>query len=140
VKPGHDRLMNKFKTRLVILISIFVIMPLGFFSKLYAGPGAKWINDSFGGLLYEVFWCLVMFLILPRLKPVNIAVGVFVVTCLLECLQLWHPPFLEVLRNDFIGRTIIGTSFVWSDFIYYVLGSTLGWWWLERIRKLKREV
>jgi len=63
--------------------------------------------------------------------------GVFIVTCLLECLQLWHPPFLEVLRSGFIGRTIIGTSFVWSDFIYYVLGCLAGWFWLERIRKLK---
>ncbi len=127
--------MSKFKTRLITLISILIIVPLGFLCKLYAGPGAKWFNDSFGGLLYEIFWCLVIFLILPRLKPVNIAVGVFIVTCILEILQLWHPPFLEVIRSDFIGRTIIGTSFVWSDFIYYVLGSTLGWCWMERIGK-----
>jgi hypothetical protein len=137
VKPGHNKFMSKFKTRLITFISILIIMPLGFFSKLYSGPGAKWLNDSFGGLLYEIFWCLVIFLILPRLKPVNIAVGVFIVTCILEILQLWHPPFLEVLRSDFIGRTIIGTSFVWSDFIYYVLGSALGWLWMERIRKIK---
>ena len=128
------------KQRIITLLSLLFITPLGFLSKFYAGPGAKWLNNSFGGLLYEIFWCLVIFLILPRLKPVNIAVGVFVVTCLLECLQLWHPPFLEVLRSDFIGRTIIGTSFVWSDFIYYILGCFAGWLWLERIRKLKRKV
>jgi hypothetical protein len=129
--------MNKFKIRLIILLSILVITPLGFFSKLYSGPGAKWFNDSFGGLLYEIFWCLVIFLIVPKLKPVNIAVGVFIVTCLLECLQLWHPPFLQAIRSDFIGSVIIGTSFVWSDFIYYILGSTIGWLWMERIRKIK---
>lgn len=129
--------MGKFKIRLIILISILVITPLGFLCKLYSGSGAKWFNDSFGGLLYEIFWCLVIFLILPRLKPVNIAAGVFVVTCILEIMQLWHPPFLEVIRSDFIGRTIIGTSFAWSDFIYYVLGSTFGWLCLEKIKKIK---
>ncbi len=125
------------KQRILTLLSILIITPLGFLSKFYSGIGSKWFNDSLGGLLYEIFWCLVIFLILPKFKSINIAVGVFIVTCILEILQLWHPPFLELIRSNFIGRTVIGTSFVWSDFIYYLLGSALGWWWLERIRKRK---
>ena len=125
--------------RIAVLISLIIVVPLGFLSKFYAGFGAKWFNDSFGGLLYEIFWCLLIFLILPRLKPINIAVGVFIVSCILEIMQLCHPPFLEVIRSYFIGRTIIGTSFVWSDFIYYILGSTFGWLWIERIRKINEQ-
>ena len=125
--------MNKF--RLVTLLSILIIAPLGFASKFYTGPAAKWFNDSLGGFLYEIFWCLVISFILIKAKPWKIALNVFIITCILEFLQLWHPVFLEMIRNTFIGRTIIGTTFVPSDFIYYAIGSLAGWILLEKIRK-----
>ena len=125
------------KNRIVILLSILIVTPLGFVSKFYAGPGAKWVNDSLGGLLYEVFWCLAISFILIKVKLWKIAISVFIITCILEFLQLWHPIFLEMIRDTFIGRTIIGTSFVPSDFIYYFIGSFVGWVLLEKIRKLQ---
>ena len=125
--------MNKF--RFVTLLSILIITPLGFISKLYTGPGAKWFNDSFGGFLYEVFWCLIISFILIKVKPWKVALSVFIITCVLEFLQLWHPMFLEMIRSTFIGRTIIGTSFVPSDFIYYIIGSFAGWILLKKIKK-----
>ncbi len=112
------------------ILSILFIIPIGFASKFYSGLGADWVNNSLGGVFYEIFWCLVIFLSLPKWSPLKIAVTVFVVTCLLEILQLWHPPFLETIRGNFLGRTILGNSFVWSDFVYYVVGSGIGWMWL----------
>ena len=126
--------MKKFK--FVTIISILIIASLGFASKFYAGPGAKWFNNSLGGLLYEVFWCLVISLVLIKAKPWRIALSVFIVTCILEFLQLWNTALLKVIRSTFIGRTIIGTTFVPSDFIYYIFGSLAGWILLEKIRKL----
>ena len=123
------------KNRIVILLSILIVTPLGFACKFYAGPGAKWVNDSLGGLLYEVFWCLAISVIIIKVKPWKIALSVFIVTSILELLQLWHPIFLEIIRSTFIGRTIIGTTFVPSDFIYYTIGSLVGWILLEKIRK-----
>ena len=123
------------KIRIVTSLNILVITSLGFASIFYAGHGAKWFNDSFGGLLYEVFWWLVISFILIKAKPWTIALNVLIITCILEILQLWHPVFLEVIRSTFIGRTIIGTSFVSSDFIYYFFGSLVGWAFLVKIRK-----
>ncbi|MBT3754781.1 MAG: DUF2809 domain-containing protein [Candidatus Cloacimonetes bacterium] len=123
------------KIRFILLISVLIITPLGFASKFYTGFGAKWFNNSLGGLLYEVFWCLVISLIFIQFKPWKIASFVFIVTCFLEFLQLWHPYFLEVLRSTFIGRTIIGNTFVLSDFIYYFLGSLMGCALLVKIKK-----
>ncbi|MDA3813114.1 MAG: DUF2809 domain-containing protein [Candidatus Cloacimonetes bacterium] len=122
------------KAKLVTLISIIIITSSGFASKFYAGHREKWFNDSFGGLLYEVFWCLVISLILIKTKPWKIASSVFTITCILEFLQLWHPKFLEMIRSTFIGKTIIGTTFVPSDFIYYFIGSLAGWIFLKKIR------
>jgi hypothetical protein len=120
--------------RLWTVASLLVTVPLGLYTKFYSGPAANWVNNSFGGVFYEIFWCLLIFLFLDAGKPWVIAVWVLVLTCCLEFLQLWHPPFLELLRGNFIGRTILGTSFAWSDFPYYVLGCGIGWLWMRRLR------
>jgi len=108
---------------------------MGFYSKFYRGPAAEWVNGSLGGVLYEIFWCLLSFLCFPRTKPLRIAGIVLAVTCLLEFLQLWHPPFLETLRSCFLGRALLGTTFAWLDFPHYLAGSLLGWLWVKCLRR-----
>ena len=117
------------------LISILIIVPLGIYSKFYSGQAARWVNNSLGGVLYVIFWCLFAFLFLSNTKPWKIATAVFASTCFLEFLQLWHPPFLEVLRSNFMGRTILGTTFTWSDFPYYLVGCGIGWLWMKSLQK-----
>ena len=120
------------------LISILIIVPLGLYSKFYSGQAARWVNDSLGGVLYVIFWCLFAFLFLSNTKPWKIAAGVFAITCFLEFLQLWHPPLLEFLRSNFIGRTVLGTSFTWLDFPYYLAGGGIGWLWMKFLQKHSR--
>ena len=126
-----------FKSKKVkwILISILIIVPPGLYSKFYSGQAARWVNDSLGGVLYVIFWCLLAFLFLSNTKPWKIAATVFIITCFLEFLQLWHPTFLEFLRSNFIGRTILGTTFTWSDFPYYLVGCGIGWLWMKSLQK-----
>jgi hypothetical protein len=119
------------------VISLVIIIPLGFYSKFYIGPWATWVNDSLAGGFYVIFWILLVFLLFPKLNPVTVASWVFLITCGLEFLQLWHPPFLEYLRHFFLGQVILGTSFAWPDFSYYFFGSIIGWFWLLQLNKLK---
>lgn len=123
--------------RIWTFISLIIIVPTGFASKFYQGPASAWVNDSLGGVFYEIFWCLVIFFISPRARPLIIGISVLFGTCILEFMQLWHPPFLEFLRSYFIGRTVLGTTFVWSDFPYYFIGSGIGWRWLSMLQKMK---
>ena len=119
------------------LILLLLITPLGFYTKFYPGPGASWVNDSLGGIFYEIFWCLLVFLFFTNAKAWVVATSVFIVTCFLELLQLWHPEFLEIIRSCFIGRTLLGTSFNMYDFIYYFIGSGIGYLILSRLQKLR---
>lgn len=127
------------RKRLIILFSIVYIIPLGFYTKFYSGPSQAWVNNSLGGLFYEIFWCLLVALIFTKAKAIKVAMWVFVITCSLEFLQLWHPAFLEVLRNNFIGRTILGNSFNWMDFPYYFVGSLTGYFILKGIKGLSEK-
>jgi hypothetical protein len=122
--------------RFLSLVSLAIIVPIGFYSKFYKGPFGIWVNNSLGGVFYVIFWCLLIYLIFTKLKPKNIALGVFTVTCILEILQLWHPPFLEILRSSFVGRTILGNTFTFKDFPYYFIGSVIGYLWLKGIKKI----
>jgi hypothetical protein len=79
---------------------------------------------------------LIFFIIFSKSKPVHIALGVFVVTSLLEFIQLVESSFLEIIRSNFIGQTLIGNSFAWSDFPYYAIGSLVGFLILTRIMKI----
>lgn len=128
------------KNRIIHLISITPIILIGLYTKWYNGPAASWVNDNVGGLFYVVFWCLALSLIIRRVKPGIIAVSVLVATCGLEFLQLWHPAPLVLIRSTFIGRTVLGTSFSWSDFPYYGLGALASWLWLRMLRQKKGRI
>ena len=127
-EPG----LASYRRHLALLL--LAVVPFGFASKLYAGPFSMWVRASLGGVLYEVFWCLLLALLWPRLEPLRIAVLVFAATALLEVLQLWHAPFLEAIRGTFIGHIVLGSTFDWRDFAYYVVGCFLGYLMLAAIR------
>jgi len=80
---------------------------------------------------------LTIFALLPRKKLINkIPLWVFIITCALEVLQLWHPKFLEMIRSSFIGSALIGTTFSWLDFPHYAIGCFIGWQWLRWLEKM----
>ena len=120
-----------------VALSILIVVPVGFSSKFYRGPASEWVNNSLGGTFYVIFWCLVVFFFAPYWQPHRIAAGVLAATCTLEFLQLWHPPFLEMMRSHFLGRTILGSSFDWMDFPYYFLGAAVGWYWTHRLGRMR---
>lgn len=131
------KLINKGRKsqRIITGAILLALIPLGFATKFYTGPFASWVNNSLGGIFYEIFWCLVIFFIYPSLKSHLIALIVFIVTSALEFTQLWHAPFLEQIRESFIGRTLIGTSFTWTDFPYYAIGCVVGYFLLKLISR-----
>lgn len=123
---------------MAVILSLLVITPIGFLTKAYHGIAAHWVNDSLSGVFYVIFWCLVVFLFLPRMQPWRIALYVFGLTDVLEVMQLWHPAFLEYLRSYFLGRVVLGTTFAWSDFFYYAAGAILGYYWMLKISSIQK--
>jgi hypothetical protein len=108
-------------------LSLVLIVPLGFCTKVYYGPAYVWVHNSLGGVLYVIFWSLLFSFIFIRSAPWKIAGIVMLATCSLEFLQLWHPSFLETLRSTFIGAILLGNSFSWSDLAHYAIGFLLSW-------------
>jgi hypothetical protein len=105
------------------LLAIVLIVPLGLYTKIYNGPAFNWVNNSLGGVLYVIFWSLLFSLLAARSKSWKIVGLVFLSTCAIEFLQLWHPPFLETIRSTFTGATLFGNSFSWMDMVHYLIGA-----------------
>ena len=120
----------------LFLIPIVILIGLGF--KYYRGPGEVWVNHyGPASVAYEVLWMLFGFLIFPRRKSIiPIAIVVLVSTCAIEFLQLYHPPWLESLRQTFAGKFILGTTFSWWDFIAYPIGCLTGVHVLRYVSKI----
>ncbi|MFM9817506.1 UNVERIFIED_CONTAM: DUF2809 domain-containing protein [Spiribacter pallidus] len=130
--------MSRRQDRMAYALVLAIVTPAGFATKLYEGPLATWVNQSFSGVLYVVFWILVVMFIAPGLQPLAVALGVFLMTAALEVTQLWQPPWLEAVRGHFLGRTLLGTTFVPSDFVYYAIGTVMGLGAVQMCRRRSR--
>ncbi|MDY7019985.1 MAG: DUF2809 domain-containing protein [Cyanobacteriota bacterium] len=120
--------------RWIIFAIVIALVPIGLASKFYQGPLEFWINNSFSSIFYEMFWIFLVVVIAPRVSPGWVSFWVFIITSALEFMQLWKPPFLQAIRATLMGRLLLGVSFVWTDFIYYVIGCTVGWLLLRSLK------
>lgn len=111
--------------RLGFACVLAAVTVLGLVTRVYSGPGAEWAADSLGGFFYVLFWIFLVLVLDPAASPGRVSLWVLALTCALETLQLWHPPFLEGIRATFIGHALIGNTFVWSDFVYYGLAAAV---------------
>jgi hypothetical protein len=91
--------------------------------RYYHGWGADWVRYYVSGSVYVIIWSLLLFSVWPsRPNTIRIPAYVLAATCVLEFLQLWQPPFLQAFRATLPGAALIGTSFVWLQFPFYLAG------------------
>jgi len=129
-------IISFFLKRKWIFVALFIITPTGFLFKWYPGPAHRWFNNYGAAVMYEIFWCMLIFLFCPHKEATTkIAVGVLLATSFLETLQLWNPWLLQKARATFLGGALLGTTFIWWDFPHYVLGCFIGWLCMRAISK-----
>lgn len=120
------------KNKTLIYLAI-VITILGFASKFYTGPYRHFFNDKLAGMFYVIFWTLLAAFFVSLKRTSLIVTVVFLVTCGLEWTQHYSNPVLEMIRSTFIGRSIIGSTFSWYDYPFYLAGAIISWLLLQRV-------
>jgi glycopeptide antibiotics resistance protein len=126
--------------RIALLVSLAIILPLGYWVRFSQDPLPEWLNDALGSVAYEIFWVLLVLLVFPKLSPWRVALGVCLVTIAIEFLQLWQAPFLQAARATLPGRLVLGNTFSGKDFPAYLVGSGLGWLWGRSLRNKMTDV
>jgi len=107
----------------LLCLLLAVTAAAGLLARRYGGTGAWLIRGSIGGFFYVLFWCLLAFLLCPRLRPGALVLAVVGATCLIEFAQLWRPPFLEAVRRTAAGELLVGSVFGWADLPWYFAGG-----------------
>lgn len=125
------------RSRLAAVATMVAAVPMGYWVRFH-GPGPEGLNDALGSVAYEWFWIALFWGCFPRQSPFRIALAVLLATCGLEFLQLWQPPFLQALRATLPGRLVLGNTFNWTDFPPYMVGSALGYVWVQCLSKALR--
>lgn len=123
--------------RVKTLCILVLVTAIGYALKFYRGPGQEWVNNwGPASIAYEMILMLTVFLFTPKRRSVlPIAVGVCLLTCVLEFMQLWKPPWLEALRSTMLGRALLGNTFSWWDLPAYPIGCVIGYFvllWLAK--------
>jgi hypothetical protein len=124
LSPRH----RYFPYRLALLISMLVILPVGYGVRFAANT---WANDFLGSVAYEMLLMVLGAFCFAAVRPIWIALWVCLATCVIEVLQLWQNPGYVAIRATFLGRLILGNRFTWSDFFAYFVGCLAGWAWLQ---------
>jgi len=126
------RILKNNPVKIIILILLVIF---GVATKFYHGVASGFVNNYLGGMVYVIFWIIFFSLCFPGVRAFKIAAWVFIATCLIEVTQLSDASFLERLREYFVFRTLIGTSFNLLDMLFYLAGALAGYGmlvWLDR--------
>lgn len=109
-------------------LSILVLLILlGVSTKLYTGIGSGIIHNYVGGIIYVIFWNFLFIFLFPKYSPYKLLIWVFLVTSVIEIIQLIHIPLLEQFRKNFIFSVLFGNTFNLFDFIGYFIATCIVW-------------
>ena len=123
------------KIRIIRVISVLFLFFLGIATKLYSGIYSEFIHNHLGGVIYVIFWILLFSIIFSKSSNLKLSIWVFLATCAIEFTQLIHTPLLDGLREYFVIRALIGSTFNPFDFVWYLVGAILGYILINRLRK-----
>ncbi len=133
--PAQSAELRTKPYRIALLVGIVCIIPLGYGVRFSSALNAPLLQDIAGAVCYQMLWMMIVAFIRPKLSLAKCAVGVFIASSAIEFLQLCKLPFLLALRATWLGRVILGTTFLWADFPPYALGCVFGWVTLSALRK-----
>lgn len=114
------------RTRLLAAGSALVTIPLGLGSRRFAAHLPSFVADYAGDALYATLLCALLRFVCPRARALWLGLGAFALSALVELSQSLHVGVLDAARATRLGRLVLGTTFVWSDFPCYAAGALLG--------------
>lgn len=116
----NKRASKLIKIRLVALIILILASLTGIASRKWGAALPPFLASYTG----DTMWALACFSIFRGLFPRLRLWIIFVISTdcsfLIELSQLWHPAFLDLVRQNLVGGLIFGFGFRWTDLLCYV--------------------
>ena len=110
----------------------------GLSTRLYPDHFPTFIARYAGDTLWAtmVFWILAV--VWRRSSTLRLTGAATAIAFAVECSQLLHAAWIDAIRSSRIGGLLLGSDFLWSDLVCYVVGvgiaAGLDAWFLRRAK------
>ena len=103
-----------------------VVTALGLGSRRYAELLPAFIAQYAGDTLWALMVFVVVGFLAPRWPSHRVALVALLVSYADEISQRYHAPWIDAVRDTWIGGVVLGYGFLWSDIVCYTVGVALG--------------
>jgi hypothetical protein len=111
------------KKRLIYIFFAAITIAIGLLSRTFIDHPC--IRPYLGDVLYATMSYFLWSAVLPKLKPKSIWLISIVFCFSIEFLQLYQAAWIVEIRSYKLGALILGSGFVFSDLICYVIGASM---------------
>jgi hypothetical protein len=125
------------RNRSLYFFTAVVVAALALGSRRYGVMLPRFITLYAGDTLWALMFFLLIGFVAVRWSSRRVAVITLLLACAGEISQLYHAPWIDDIRNTWLGGIILGYGFLWSDLVCDTVGVFLGWGGETASRKLK---
>ncbi|WFB37905.1 DUF2809 domain-containing protein [Kiritimatiellota bacterium B12222] len=115
------------RNRIGYFLSLLLVIVIGGASRLSFTEEWPFLYTEYAG---DTFWSLMIFLgigfLFPTWKTSTVALLTLTFAYSIELSQLIQSPWITTLRETIFGKLVLGSGFLWSDFVCYTVGCLIG--------------
>ncbi len=108
------------------ILAALLVIPLGLSTRSPAIPWPAFVASHGGDALYALLIYLGARALRPSAPAHRAAAAALAFCFAVETFQLYQAPWLVSIRGSLFGRLVLGSGFVWVDFLRYTGGVLLG--------------
>ena len=120
VATGANR--SRFRYAVAALVVVGAGLASRNFPALFPEFMGKYPGDAFWALMVFLGWCVVF----PGISTARLAAYALATCGLVELSQLYHAPWIDSIRSTTLGHLVLGSGFMWGDFVAYGIGVGVG--------------
>jgi len=113
------------RSRAALVACAAVTTALGLGSRALGSVLPRFVAEYAGDALYATLVFFLLAFVVPRWRGAILAGAAFAFSCMVEASQCSDAAWLKAIRARKLGRLVLGTTFVWSDFPCYAAGALL---------------
>lgn len=114
------------RSRIVYLLATGVIIALGLGIRRFKEFLPVLITAVAPDALWTIMVLSILALLFPRARSIALAAGALGISIAVELSQLYHAPWIDMIRSYRLGGWVLGFTFLWSDLLWYTFGSGIG--------------
>jgi len=110
------------RSRFAYGIALVLVIAAGLGSRMFGNSLPALVATYAGDTLYATMVFVGLAIVAPRWSTARLAVTALACSCAIEVSQLYHAPWIDVIRNTLPGALVLGYGFLWSDLACYAAG------------------